>query len=587
MENIQEVHEKIYKHLMKKHKQDPNFRFATRLTNRYNRLEQGYWFHGNEHYLVVSFWTGTDWMNKTPNIMFVVTEEEISLEISVWDSEIKREFVDKYLVGKIEGLMTGGKYYKYLDDYDWDTLIYVLDDFLHNDKLTIDNAVNEAEDLLSLDHNRIGFVDEEKFNVIIGRIESYREWFFFQRDVVVEMPQDVFVKTDKIEQPYIIRSVNIQSFGEAKKCVLDNIPENNGCIFLTGENGAGKSTILKAIGSALKNDHNKDRLAHFKDYHVELELSNPKVNSGIIFSHLPEVNNPFYTREGYAAYGPYRLMTNNMVHAKKQPNIGDPNESLFELDAPLFDIENGLIAEKTIVEAAQNELRLDSIEDAISEIIPLFNGIIWSEGDTPTKYRIGYADGGNVTDINDIPTYTFEQLATGARSVLAMIGDMMVRLFKQQPDITDVGRLKGIVLIDEIDIHLHPKFQKLIVEQLVATFPKVQFIITTHSPIPMLGAPKNSVFFLVKKGYDHKITVEQIEDVHVKNLTPDTLLSSPIFGMQDILHSMYTYDEQTPLDAIDFKDLRTESTWNGIRVTDAELNSLLKKYLQRKGGKND
>jgi predicted ATPase len=576
MENIQQVHERIYAHLIDKHKEDSNFRFTTRITNRYNRLEQGYWFHGNEHYLVVSFWTGTDWMNKTPNIMFVVTEEEISLEISVWDSTVKREFVDKYLVGRIDELMAGGKYYKYLDDYNWDTLTFVLDEFLENDKQTIDNAIQEAEELLSLDDNRIGFINEKTFNAWIGRIESYREWFFQQRDVVVEMPEDVFVKTDKIEQPYIISSVNIQSFGEAKECILNNIPENNRCIFLTGENGAGKSTILKAIGSALRNDHNKKRLTHFNDYHVELQLSNKINNQVIIFSHLAAENAPFATREGYAAYGPYRLMTDNKEDVRNQPSHEDPNQNLFELDAPLFDIENGLMTEVTIVDAAENELILDIIEEAISEIIPLFNGIVWREEDIPTMYRIGYADGGKVTDINDIPTYTFDQLATGARSVLTMIGDMMVRLFRQQPDVKDVGRLKGIVLIDEIDIHLHPKFQKLIVEQLAATFPKVQFIITTHSPIPMLGAPKDSVFFLVRKGYDHKITVEQITGFEIEELTPNTILTSPVFGMYDILYHDKSEEGF-------YKKVNIHDTYDEGLIADRQLQALLHKYKTRRG----
>jgi predicted ATP-binding protein involved in virulence len=191
-------------------------------------------------------------------------------------------------------------------------------------------------------------------------------------------------------------------------------------------------------------------------------------------------------------------------------------------------------------------------------------------------YRIGYADGGKVTDINDIPTYTFDQLATGARSVLTMIGDMMVRLFRQQPDVKDVGRLKGIVLIDEIDIHLHPKFQKLIVEQLAATFPKVQFIITTHSPIPMLGAPKDSVFFLVRKGYDHKITVEQITGFEIEELTPNTILTSPVFGMYDILYHDKSEEGF-------YKKVNIHDTYDEGLIADRQLQALLHKYKTRRG----
>src|SRR5690606_22540966 len=77
----------------------------------------------------------------------------------------------------------------------------------------------------------------------------------------------------------------------------------------------------------------------------------------------------------------------------------------------------------------------------------------------------------------------FDQLASGVRSMIAFLGDMLIRLYKHHPSVTDPSELCGIVLIDEIDIHLHPKMQKRIVEILSANFPNIQFIATTHRPI--------------------------------------------------------------------------------------------------------
>ena len=48
-------------------------------------------------------------------------------------------------------------------------------------------------------------------------------------------------------------------------------------------------------------------------------------------------------------------------------------------------------------------------------------------------------------------------------------------------------------MIDELDLHLHPQWQRTIVESLRTAFPKIQFIASTHSPIPLLGAPNNSI----------------------------------------------------------------------------------------------
>lgn len=114
-----------------------------------------------------------------------------------------------------------------------------------------------------------------------------------------------------------------------------------------------------------------------------------------------------------------------------------------------------------------------------------------------------------------------------------MIGDMIIRLSEEQPNIDDFTQLAGIVIIDEFDLHLHPKMQRELVERLTDTFPKVQFIVSTHSPIPFLGAPKNSVFIKVDRDKEKGITLEKL-DIDISKLTPNTILTSPVFGFEDI-----------------------------------------------------
>ena len=59
----------------------------------------------------------------------------------------------------------------------------------------------------------------------------------------------------------------------------------------------------------------------------------------------------------------------------------------------------------------------------------------------------------------------YDYLASGIRSIIAMIGDLMLRLFDQQKSVISPSELSGIVIIDEIDVHLHPIYQKKIVEK--------------------------------------------------------------------------------------------------------------------------
>jgi predicted ATP-binding protein involved in virulence len=75
------------------------------------------------------------------------------------------------------------------------------------------------------------------------------------------------------------------------------------------------------------------------------------------------------------------------------------------------------------------------------------------------------------------------QLSDGEKGLLAMAGDLARRLAIANPGLSDPLEGKGIVLIDEIELHLHPKLQREIIPSLKDTFPNCQFIITTHSPV--------------------------------------------------------------------------------------------------------
>lgn len=89
------------------------------------------------------------------------------------------------------------------------------------------------------------------------------------------------------------------------------------------------------------------------------------------------------------------------------------------------------------------------------------------------------------------------ELSAGYQSLLWMIMDLAYRLALLNPDRTlDLGETAGIVLIDEIDMHLHPKWQWNVVSALEETFPNMQFILATHSPI-VISSCKNEHLILV------------------------------------------------------------------------------------------
>ncbi len=86
-------------------------------------------------------------------------------------------------------------------------------------------------------------------------------------------------------------------------------------------------------------------------------------------------------------------------------------------------------------------------------------------------------------------TYRIEQLSDGYRMTLAMVMDIARRMAQANPDRKNILESEAIVLIDEVDLHLHPKWQQTILPDLMRTFPNTQFIVTTHSPQVLTTVP--------------------------------------------------------------------------------------------------
>jgi len=88
------------------------------------------------------------------------------------------------------------------------------------------------------------------------------------------------------------------------------------------------------------------------------------------------------------------------------------------------------------------------------------------------------------TSIDGSRALPFRMLSDGERNMLAMVADIARRAAILNPHLEEraLTQTPGIVLIDEIDLHLHPRWQRRVVDNLRETFPNLQFIATTHSP---------------------------------------------------------------------------------------------------------
>lgn len=126
----------------------------------------------------------------------------------------------------------------------------------------------------------------------------------------------------------------------------------------------------------------------------------------------------------------------------------------------------------------------------------------------------------------DVP---FRALSDGFRAYIGWIGDMLFHLCMGAPKGKKLIENRGVVLIDEIDLHLHPDWQRSVLPTLSATLPNIQFIVSTHSPLVVGSLQRQNIQLLEVTG-DGTESRSLPERVHGKSA--GQLLLSPYFGLE-------------------------------------------------------
>jgi len=106
------------------------------------------------------------------------------------------------------------------------------------------------------------------------------------------------------------------------------------------------------------------------------------------------------------------------------------------------------------------------------------------------------ADSSNQTNSAALVTLDLFQLSDGFRSLLALVIDLARRMTQANPHLDNPLTSEAIVLIDEIDLHLHPKWQQTVLGDLMRVFENTQFIVTTHSPQVLSTIHKENIWIL-------------------------------------------------------------------------------------------
>lgn len=310
---------------------------------------------------------------------------------------------------------------------------------------------------------------------------------------------------------------------------------------LLGENGSGKTTVVEALASLAAGEG--EGLKEFplargeKKGEIALhdgESSKPVAGwvSGKPAKRLPE-DRPLF------AYGRYRRV---FFPGEEVPGRRSAVEELDELGAraarrksiTVFEPDNHLLRDLSrylVALHAGRDLipRLDGVwkqlERSLTELGQGIEGIAMERGATGYIPKI----------LRNGRPWEIRELSDGYQAILVVVFDLILRyifLFSSLPNPLDG---EATVAIDEVDLHLHPSWQRLVIRQFTTLFPRTQFILTTHSPAVVQGAiDRGRRVVTLREGKDG-VVARALTPKDLKNLEGaeigSVLLEDRLFGI--------------------------------------------------------
>ncbi|MBO9563361.1 MAG: AAA family ATPase [Niastella sp.] len=324
---------------------------------------------------------------------------------------------------------------------------------------------------------------------------------------------------------------------------------------ILGDNGTGKTTLLQILAASEKDNRSlmDGHSIGFKKFpgfdHYFQDSKNPKFGEVSIFSTIDSnsfsVNLGFYNdvfdTEKYPewtkvrgkdellflkcfGYGANRSMSSSSLTDEKSDN----SDTLFNDDAKLYNAEEWLLQ---LDYAASKESNIkgfaikkrNQVNQILIELLPDVEEMRFR---APTKRSFK----STVEFKTPYGWVTIHQLSLGYKTMVAWMVDLAARMFERYPESDNPLAEPAIVLVDEIDLHLHPKWQRKIFDYLSERFPQTQFIVTAHSPLVVQSAPKDANIVLLRKEGDHVIIDNDIKSV--QNWRLDQILTSDLFGVE-------------------------------------------------------
>lgn len=337
----------------------------------------------------------------------------------------------------------------------------------------------------------------ERFRLAIQAVDN-RE---FDALYVTELPRS-FAKPDAL------KAVAIKNFKSLERIEFNLPKQERGhetpALLILGENATGKSTILEAIALAVIRSRAREKL----DFNVKRAVLDPKL-LGDANQPAPEratITVSFFENEERTlvlapnepepiqylggppsvpvfAYGAYRQFLKGVRRFSLQKHV----HSLFESNALLSNPEKWLLSlgDKEFIMVARALREVFNVEGSFEVI----------ERDKSKVFVVTATSNGQANKSIRTP---IDLVSSGFRAVLAMLCDIMQGLMDERINRTfeSLDTARGLVLIDEIEAHLHPRWKLSIMSGLRRALPGITFIATSHDPLCLRGMKEGEVMVL-------------------------------------------------------------------------------------------
>lgn len=370
-------------------------------------------------------------------------------------------------------------------------------------------------------------------------------------------------------------------------------------LMITGKNGSGKTSLLNAIANHIEriaNDIHKE----FENYEKRIEYwenelkNNPqnilsteqslqwnkdqyKLFFGEIILTFRDVDTLIKKyQEGnfIIAFYKARRTIKNLQETKNptKPTLQDK----WGINQPAIQEFLNFLSDLKIQEALARNEKLETEANKINEWFVNFEqrlGKIFQ--DEKLKLAFNYKDY-SFKIVTDGKEFKFTELSDGFAAVLDIIVDLILKM-QDKNQLTRAYKREGIVLVDEIETHLHLELQKVIMPLLTEIFPNIQFIVTTHSPF-VLSSLSNAVAF----DLEHQEIIEDLTEYSYESLAEGYFgvkTASSYMGMQlDRLEELLKKEMLSLSEKTELKDLISDFD----KIPEVVSPKIIGRYLQLK-----